>query len=357
MWPGRPIAAVSRIYCEVDDTDGAIGDVASALAEAHLDACRAACPGPAQTADWLVEHLLGDLNNAADIALSEYEDVLGKAGLARVHELVVTAWRANPKCWAEKHLMEQLTRAEGSPDALIAVHAADLAPSGATHLVIARELERAGHPAEALEWAERGLRESDPDRGPDQHLVDFVCERYTRSGRPADVVVVRRDVLRRRRTLASYQDLRTAARGADRWDEPERAQALNVLRADSRPRKCLGPLGSVLVDALLDDGDNEAAWKAATDGYADYRQWLTLADRSRDTRPVDSLSVYLRLIGPLLTRTGDAAYEQLTELLLSVRACHQALGAHDTFTDYMASLRTTQKRKRKLMALLDGHGL
>ncbi|MFE3789968.1 hypothetical protein [Streptomyces goshikiensis] len=304
-----------------------------------------------------MEHLLGDLNNAADIALSEYEDVLGKDGLARVHELVVTAWRANPKCWAEKHLMEQLTRAEGSIDALIAVHAADLAPSGATHLVIARELERAGHPAEALEWAERGLRESDPDRGPDQHLVDFVCERYTRSGRPADVVVVRRDVLRRRRTLASYQDLRTAARGADRWDEPERAQALNVLRADSWPRKSLGPLGSVLVDALLDDGDNEAAWKAATDGYADYRQWLTLADRSRDTRPVDSLSVYLRLIGPLLTRTGDAAYEQLTELLLSVRACHQALGAHDTFADYMASLRTAQKRKRKLMALLDGHGL
>ncbi|MFE3861729.1 hypothetical protein ACFXPT_14995 [Streptomyces goshikiensis] len=307
-----------------------------------------ACPDPAQTADWLVEHLLGDLNNSADITLSEYEDVMGKDGLARIRKLVVTAWRTNPKGWAEKHLMEQLTKAEGSIDALIAVHAADLAPSGATHLVIARELERAGRPAEALEWAERGLRESDLDRGPDQHLVDFVCERYTRSGRPADVVVVRRDVLRRRRTPASYQDLRTAAHGADRWDEPERAQPLNVLRADSRPRKSLGPLGSVLVDALLDDGDNEAAWKAATGGYA---------DRSRDTRPVDSLSVYLRLIGPLLTRTSDAAYEQLTELLLSVRACHQALGAHDTFTDYMASLRTTQKRKRKLMALLDGHGL
>ncbi|WP_327388842.1 MULTISPECIES: hypothetical protein [unclassified Streptomyces] len=202
-----------------------------------------------------------------------------------------------------------------------------------------------------------GLREAEPDHGPDPRLVDFACERYTRAGRSADAVQIRRDVLRRRRTLAAYQHLRTAARAADCWDEAERTRALDALRADARPGEGLGHRGSALVDALLDDGGHSAAWDAANEGHADARQWLTLADRTRDHRPADALAVYLRLVDPLLTRTGDAAYEQLTELLLSARACHRALDTEADFTAYMTTLRTAQKRKRKLITMLDQHGL
>lgn len=351
------IEALARTYGEIDDSDGVIGNVANELAAAHLEACRTARPDPVRTADWLVDHLLGDLSDATDILLPDYADALGAAGLARAHERAAAALRDSPKGWAEKYLMEQLMRAEGSVDALIALRAADLAPSGATHLLIAQELERAGRPAEALEWAERGLREADPEHGPDSRLSDFVCERYTRAGRSADVLSIRRDVLLQRRSLAAYQDLRTAARAAGCWDETERTRALELLRADARPRKSLGPTGSALLDALLDDGDHDAAWEAATAGYADNRQWLALADLTRDDRPADVLAVYLRLIGPLLTQTGDATYEHLTELLLSARVCHRALGTEDAFTAYMATLRAEQKRKRKLMAILDQHGL
>ncbi|MFI8276000.1 SWIM zinc finger domain-containing protein [Streptomyces sp. NPDC085929] len=351
------IEALARTYGEIDDSDGVIGSVATELAAAHLEACRTARPDPARTADWLVDHLLGDLSDATDILLPDYADALGAAGLARAHERAAAALRDNPKGWAEKYLMEQLMRAEGSVDALIAFQAADLAPSGATHLLIAQELEQAGRPAEALEWADRGLREADPEHGPDNRLPDFVCERYTRAGRIADVVPIRRDVLLHHRSLPAYQDLRTAARTAGCWDETERTRALELLRADARPRKSLGPTGSALVDALLDDGDHDAAWEAASAGYADGRQWLTLADLTRDDRPADALAVYLRLIVPLLTRTGDTTYEHLTELLLSARACHRALGTEDAFTTYMTTLRTAQKRKRKLTTRLDQHGL
>ncbi|MFE2558388.1 SWIM zinc finger domain-containing protein [Streptomyces sp. NPDC059352] len=351
------IEALARTYGEIDDSDGVIGDVANSLATVHLEACRTARPDPEPTADWLVDHLLGDLSDATDIHLPDYADVLGAAGLARAHERAAAALRDNPKGWAERYLMEQLMRAEGSVDALIALHATDLAPSGVTHLQIAQELDRAGRPAEALEWAERGLLEAEPGLGPETRLVDFVCERYTRTGRAADVVAVRRDVLLRRRSLATYQDLRRAARSADRWNETERTRALDALRTDARLRENRGPSGSALVDALLDDGDHEAAWQAAEEGYADSRQWLALADRTRDHRPADALTVYLRLIGPLLTRTGDATYEQLTELLLSARACHRALGTENAFTAYMTTLRAAQKRKRNLLALLNRHGL
>ncbi|GGV87301.1 hypothetical protein GCM10015535_36770 [Streptomyces gelaticus] len=351
------IEALARTYGEIDDFDGSIGDVANGLAAVHLEACLAACPDPELTADWLVDHLLGDLSDANDILLPDYAGVLGATGLARAHERAAAALRDNPKGWAERYLMEQLMRAEGSVDALVTLLAADLAPSGATHLRIAQELERTGRQAEALHWAERGLHEAEPDRGPETRLVDFVCERYTRAGRAADVVAVRRDVLLRRRSLATYQDLRTAARAADCWNETERAQALDALRTAVRPRMNLGLSGSALLDALLDEGDHEAAWEAAVEGYAGDRQWLTLADRIRDHRPADALTVYLRLIAPLLTRTGDATYEHLTELLLSTRTCHRSLGTEDAFISYMATLRTAQKRKRNLLALLDRHGL
>lgn len=352
------LSALGRTYGEIDDSDGLIGDVAAGLAEAHLEACRAARPDPVQTADWLVTHLLDGLNDATEIDLFDYHAVLGEPGLAHTRELVVAAWRANPKGWAEKYLMERLLKADGgSLDALIAVHAADLAPNGHTHLVIAKELETAGRSAEALEWAERGVRETESEWGPDGELVAFVCERYARTGRLADVVTIRRDLPRARPTLAAYQELRTAARTAGTWKASERTRARKVLRSADRLKTECWYGGSVLVDALMDDGDLDPAWQAAADGYADQRQWLALADRIRAQRPADALTVYLRWIEPLRKQTGNGAYERMTELLLSARACHLSLGTETEFTSYLATLRADQKRKRNLMAMLDQHGL
>ncbi|MFD7626956.1 SWIM zinc finger domain-containing protein [Streptomyces sp. NPDC059851] len=365
---GRPTVAVEvareallvlgHAYGEIDDSDGLIGEAAAGLAEAHLASCRAARPDPVETAEWLVPYLLTDGNLAADIDLFDYREVLGAPGLARAHALVVAAWRANPKGWTEKYLLERVLKAAGNDvDALVEVRAADLAPNGHTHLVIARELEAAGRAGEALDWAERGLRETTCEGGPDRDLVAFVCERHERAGRLSDVVGVRRNLLLSRPSLAAYQDLRTAARAAGTWEGAEREGALGALGAAGELRKGRGYDGSPLVDALIDDGDLQAAWQAATDGYADRRQWLALADRIRDRQPADALTVYLRWIEPLRGQTGDRAYERLTELLLSARACHRTLGTGPEFDAYLSALRAEQKRKRKLMALLDRHGL
>ncbi len=57
-----------------------------------------------------------------------------------------------------------------------------------------------------------------------------------------------------------------------------------------------------------------------------------------------------------MKQTGNAVYEQVTRLLLSMRDCHGRLGTEDEFTAYLAALRAGQKRKRNLMRLLDQHG-
>ncbi|BBC30414.1 uncharacterized protein SGFS_017080 [Streptomyces graminofaciens] len=341
----------------VDDSDGWLGQIGSALADAHLDACRAERPDPEELSQWLVGHMLGDLDDLTGIDPLDYEDVLGERGMAVLRELAIEAWRGNRTGWAEKYLMERLAKAGGDIDTVVAVHAADLAPNGHTHLVIARELDTARRPDEALRWAERGIRETGDLAAVDTALVDYLCERHAQADRLSDAVAVRRDHFAARRSLLTYRQLRAAAHAADRWST-EREGALALLRADAERRQVGGYGGGpVLVDALLDDKDVDAAWQAATETGAHDGQWLTLADLARASRPADSLGVYLRLAEPLTRQTGETVYVRLVGLLQSMRDCHHRLGTPDEFTAYVTALRTTQKRKRNLLRRMDEHGL
>ncbi|MFG2638822.1 hypothetical protein ACGFX8_34620 [Streptomyces sp. NPDC048362] len=271
------------------------------------------------------------------------------SGNAKIKRLWISPGR--PSGWAERYLTERLVKAEGDVDALVALHAQDLDPSGASHLLIAEELESAGRGDEAFAWAERGLRDCAAETYIDGRLVDYVCVRYAKAGRAAEAVAVRRDRFRLERSLAAYRQLRSAARAADCW-EVERAAALATLEEDARREHG----GSVLIDALLDDGDLDAAWREAS-CRADDRQRERLADLSRETRPAEALGVYLRLVERSKEPTGDRAYEHLARLLLGARDCHRVLGTEEVFGVYLAGLRTELKRRRKLMSILDRHRL
>ncbi|MGV9451060.1 SWIM zinc finger family protein [Streptomyces sp. NPDC003635] len=341
----------------VDDSDGWLGQIGDGLADAHLEACRAAPPDPQELARWLVGHALGALDDGlTEIDPLDYADILGGPGMSTLRELAIEAWRSKRTGWAEKSLMERLAKAGGDIDTVIAVYAADLAANGHTHLVIAGELDGVGRTEEALRWAERGIREARDLAAVDTALVDYLCDRYARAARLSDAVALRRDHFRARRTLLTYQQLRTAARAADCWPA-EREQALTLLRADAE-RQLPGRYGGpVLVDVLLDDKDVDAAWRAATVTGADDRQWLVLADQVRADRPADALGIYLRLAEPLTRQTGNTVYERLVSLLLSIRDCHRRLGTPDEFTAHVHALRAAHKRKRNLMRLMEEHGM
>jgi uncharacterized Zn finger protein len=341
----------------VDDSSGAIGDAGYALLEAHLTACEAAPPDPVSLGDYLADQLLLHSDYGLELNLADYAELLGDEGLATVHDRVATAYAENPENWRAKSLMEAITKAEGDVDALIAVLAAQLDDRGWTHLRIASELDEAGRTGEALDWAERGLREA---THPDERLVDYLAGRYAAEGRDELVLSLRRDRFQAERTLAHYQSLRSAATDSGVWPA-ERGPALALLREDAGHLRIRVPWawgGPVLVDALLDDGDLDAALTAARAAASTTEaQWLRLADALASTRPADALPAYLRTVESLKQLTGNEIYQRIATVLLAARACHQALGTTAEFRRYVALLRMEQKRKRNLMKILDQNGL
>jgi uncharacterized Zn finger protein len=341
---------LTEAFEHVDDSSGVVGDATHELLAVHLRACEAAPPDPVSLGDYLAGLLLNsDYGLGPDLA--DYTGLLGDKGFAAVRERIEAAYARNPQDWQARNLMESLARAEGDVDALIAIYAAHLDDRGWNHLRIAEELDENGRGGEALVWAERGLAEA---ANPDPRLADYLASRYAAAGRGDDVLSLRRDRFRDERTLASYQALRGAAKDSGAWPA-ERAEALALLGRDVRHssgRVSWGWDGPVLVDALLDDGDLDAAWDAAKDAASD-AQWLRLADASTATRPIDALAVYMRAIAPLKSMTGDRVYHRMASLLLSARACHETLGTTDKFARYMTGFRLDQKRRRNLIKILD----
>jgi tetratricopeptide (TPR) repeat protein len=350
------LAAIADSSRHASDRAGVISDAAAELAAAHQEACRATAPDPVGLADFLAARMIS-ANDAEPVDPADYADLLGSEGMRHLRQRITEVWTINPSGWPERMAMESILRLQGDVDGLVAMLAENLDGRGLGHMQIVRELDQAGRADEALAWAERGLREATQ---PDERLADFVTDRYIAEGRVGDAVTVRRDRFRAAPGVNSYELLRDAAELAGSW-EPIRRWALGLLRdqaaglprAAARPRWAGGP---VRIDVLIADGDIDAAWEAAKDVASD-DQWLRLANLVIETRPADALTVYRRLIAILKGQTGDGVYERIAQLLVSARTCHRRLGTDAAFDLYLRALRDDQKRKRKLIRILDAHRL
>jgi hypothetical protein len=356
------------------DESGAITEAVADLAFCHLAACRTGAPDEVALADFLAVVTLSGAGAPA-VSFADYAGLLGAAGLATLRDRFTAAWQApGPAARTGQRALEDLLRLTGDVDGLIAVIQSDTDSGASRYLRIVAELERAGRADEALSWAERGLHASPsglagvqrarppgPAGDPDQRLADFVVRRYAEAGRLPDALDVRRVSFVADRDLAAYRRLRRAAERSGQWPRT-RGWALDLLRQDADRPAAAGPgwprwpAEPVLVDALTDDGDLDAAWDEAR-GLASEAQWLRLADLIAPVRPADALGVYLRLIAPLRGETGDRAYLRLARLLVSARACHQTLGTEAAFDAYLANVREQQRRKPRLISILDRHQL
>ncbi|HUS21802.1 MAG TPA: hypothetical protein VMZ66_07320 [Aeromicrobium sp.] len=133
----------------------------------------------------------------------------------------------------------------------------------------------------------------------DPRLDEFLCEAYHRAGRHLEAVDLAWERFQARPELATYQRLADHATKAGAWSE-RRSQAVAVLRqridaggpsvAPRRPGRgpVFEPVGaSHLVEVLLWEGDDEAAWREAVEAGVPHRIWMRLANIRQDEHPND----------------------------------------------------------------------
>jgi uncharacterized Zn finger protein len=359
----------------VDDSGGDVGGVLGRLAELHLAACEQADLDPVALAERL---FLRELNGESDTffeALHGYAEALGPAGLAAYRKLAEAQWEqmalrakgaadymVDHRRWRITHMMETLARVEGDVDGLVAVIARDLSHAYA-YLRVAEVLREAGRDDEALQWAERGMA-AFPEPRADSRLREFLAEQYHQRGRHDDAVGLVWEAFSAAPSLGAYQTLRQHVERAGQWPA-WRERALARLRehvATLREGRgvdrwaMVGRDHSELVRVLLWEGEVEAAWAEARAGECAPALWLELADRRAGEHPEEVLPVYQRAVGGLLAQTGNDVYERAVELLRKVQELLHRLGREAEFASQIASIRTTQRRKRNLMKLLDAAG-
>ncbi len=361
----------------VNDSDGWMGGLLARLQELHLDACRRAWPDPMELAARLFEAEMDSCHDTFHRAALVYAEVLGEAGLTRYRALAEADWAKVRALGPDEEdherygrrfritsIMEALAEAAGDLEALVAVKSRDLSMPY-VFLQIASLYQEAGDADRALDWAERGWQ-AFPGPRRDERLRAFLAEAYQGRGRQDEAMALIWEGFAEYPRLDTYRQLERHGRRARQWPIWREKALAEIRRRVSE--KTTAPPGrgswgrapprdrSLLVEISLHEGDAEAAWREAEAGGCSNGLWLELAKRRETTHPDDSVGVYKAHVTALLHNTGDRVYQEAVGTLEKIRAILARTGKEAAFRPLMAEVRATQRRKRKLMQMLDRKG-
>lgn len=352
----------------VDDSDGLVGDVLCRLGALHLQACTLARPDGQALAEDLF-HLETTLPmGVCSFSALTYKEALGDQGLQRYRALAQAQWDALGPVGAKSgfshdrfkitRVMEDLARASGDVDALIAIKSQDLTHAH-TYLTIAELLTENKRHDEALQWAERGLA-AHPER-PDNRLRDFLVATYLQRKRPSEALQLTWIQFEEQPGLEHYQKLHALAVKLGVWPA-QRERALDCLTAaiarDAsqttrwQPKPGVPDMSRRLAIALW-EGDLDAGWAAAHSGQCQQSLRIRLAKALGPTRAQDAVGLYRQVVPEIVGQTNNAAYESAVHLVREVQKLMIGLGQVPQFASYVAELRVAFKPKRNFIKLLD----
>ena len=363
------IERVENSLEQVDDSNGEIGDIVYRLGELHLKACTMARPESAGLAERLFRCETTLPFGLCSFDAATYRRALGKQGLQRYRELAEAEWRKlKPRDAKDSYdarrasitrIMERLAEASGDVEELVAIKSRDLS-SCYRYLDIAEILTKAKQPDKALEWAERGLK-AFPDR-PDNRLRDFLAAAYLKRKRNDEALQLTWIQFEERPILEHYKKLHDVAGKLGLWPEQRDRALARVAEVIAReastttrwkPKPSM-PNYSLRVEIALWEKDIDAAWESAHEGICDRNLMIALAGKLESSRPDDTVSLYRRVVPPIVEQTNNAAYDEAIKLIRKVGGLMKAQSQSRQFSDYLAELRVQFKPKRNFIKLLDG---
>jgi uncharacterized Zn finger protein len=336
---------VVKVIMHADDSSGAIGEVARQLLVAHERICDAGVADPKALAKWMIRFSFDDQDffNPDPV---RYAPALGDDGLALLRRAIDDRPATSDRDFAVRYMQERLAVLDGDIDRIVELLGGDL--TGTYQFIrVAEAMLELGRGDDALAWARRGIESTSGWQV--AKLYDIAAEAIADRGDPAAVVELRREQHEQMPSSTTYALLKTAAASTDAWPT-EQTAARRVLAARD--------VGG-LVDALLRDGDADAAWDAATGSTAELgdQRWSQLAEAREVTEPAAALGVYLRLIESTLQTADRRAYRSAAKQLKRAQKAAAAAGLVDEFDEHLAALREQHRRRPSLMEILDKAGL
>jgi len=363
------IERVENSLEQVDDSNGKIGDIVYRLGELHVKACTMARPEPTGLAERLFRLETTLPFGLCRFDANTYRNALDKTGLHRYRELAEVEWRKvkplDSKSNYDAHrsritrIMEQLAEAGGDIEELVAIKSRDLS-SGYCYLNIAEIWAKAKQADKALEWAERGLK-TFPER-PDNRLRDFLVAIYLKRKRHDEALQLTWIQFEERPCLEYFKKLHGIAEKLGRWPEQrDRAQtkvaeviARTAAETNRWKPKPSTPDYSLRVEIALWEKDIDAAWAAVHAGVCGRNLLISLAEKLEASRPDDAISIYRRVVPPIVEQTSNTAYAEAIKLIRKAGGLMKAQNQSRQFGDYLAELRVQFKPKRNFIKLLDG---
>ena len=361
-----------RALGQIDDSDGAVGEVRDRLLELHLRACGKARPEPEALAQRLFDWEMTSQWDIFHGAARTHASVLGAKGLATYRRLAEAVWARVPtlapgdkrdsfehKRFAITSIMETLADLSGDVKQQVAVRSRDLS-NAYDFLQIAEVYRQAGQHDKAMEWAENGVK-AFPEQT-DRRLREFLADEYHRRRRHDGAMALIWNEFSEEPSLETYQLLKRHADRAKRWPG-WREDALTAIReriAEAKSKRRRSDFGSWnradhsdLVRIFLWEKDVEAAWQEAEAGGCSGDLWMELAAKREKEHPADAVAIYQREVEHLIDGKNNSAYEAAMRLLRKIARLMARLDRTTEFPSYLTGVRARHKPKRNLMRLLD----
>lgn len=290
----RAVGHVVKVILHADDSDGAIGGLATDLLELHTVACDAGVADPVALARWMVRFTFEDQDFFV-VDPVRYAAALGERGVAAYRSEVaersevskrkttVSGVVRGDRPFAESYALERLAVLDRDVPRLVELLGGDLT-SPHQFVRVVEAMVELGDDDAALLWSQRGITETTGWQV--AKLYDVAARILGERGDTAGELQLRREQHERMPSSSTYALLRSVAEPKGCWGI-ERATARQILEARD-PGK--------YVDALLADGDAAGAWTAAIAnpgwdlGERRYPVYPTNARRATDVHARPSLA-------------------------------------------------------------------
>lgn len=343
----RAVGHVVKVILRADDSDGMIGDLARQLLGLHERACDAGVADPAALAKWMIRFDFGDEQDFFFADPVRYAAALGEKGLAAFRKEVEARKETASEPFAVRHARERLAVLDRDVDRIVQLLGGDLSKPH-QYIQVAEAMREIGRDDDALVWARRGI---DTTTGWQvAKLFELSADVLTARGDSEAALAMRREHHDLMPSAATYAALRIASTASGHWEAEANAARSTLAQRDR----------GALVDALLADGDVDAAWSVATaepEWDAGERRWQRLAEAREKTDPAGAFAVYLRLADVALLTTGRGQYHLAARRLKAALRAAAAAGLEVELEARILAIREQHRRRPSLIEILNRAGL